>query len=482
MADPQDPALALGTRLEAAGAADTGRPVLVALAALVLVQLAIGLLAARRIRTEDDYLLAGRRLGPVLASASIFATWFGAESCIGAAGSAYAEGITAHTTEPFAYGLCLILMGLLFAARLWRQRVTTLADFFAARFGSTTERVAALLLLPSSLLWAAAQIRAFGHIVAANSGGMLDPATATWIAAAVAIVYTVAGGLLADVYTDLLQGMLLLVGLGALGLAVLAHPAAGDAPIAGASTAVAAARVVASPWSIAESWAVPICGSIVAQEALSRTMAARSATVARNSAMVGGAVYVLAGLIPLAIGVVGPRLVPNLEDPETILPHAAQTLLPWGLNLLFAGALVAAILSTVDSCLLVTSSIVTRNLLPRGLAATGPTRLAIARLAAVAAGVIALALACTDWNVKDLVTEASGFGSAGVFVLAVVGCYGRFGRAGAANACLAAGLATWVVGRYLAPDHVEHPYLWSLVAAGGGFVVGSLLDRRSGRG
>ncbi len=69
----------------------------------VLAQLALGLWVARRVRTEDDYLVAGRRLGPVLAIASMFATWFGAESCTGAAGQIYRDGVGAHTVEPFAY-------------------------------------------------------------------------------------------------------------------------------------------------------------------------------------------------------------------------------------------------------------------------------------------------------------------------------------------------------------------------------------------
>ena len=95
-----------------------------------------------------------------------------------------------------------------------------MADFLSRRFGPSTERLAAILLLPSSLLWAAAQIRAFGQVVAINSDGALDVQTAIAIAAGIAILYTVAGGLLADVYTDVVQCGALLVGITALGIAV----------------------------------------------------------------------------------------------------------------------------------------------------------------------------------------------------------------------------------------------------------------------
>jgi Na+/proline symporter len=484
--------------------ASTRSGVLPLLALFVLAQLGVGLWASRRIGTEDDYLVAGRRLGPFLATTSIFATWFGAESCIGAAGNAYSNGLQPDTTEPFAYGLCLVLMGLFFAARLHGERITTLADFFRRRFGAGSERLAAVLLLPSSLLWAAAQVRAFGHIVASNSDGALTEVTATWIAAAVAVVYTVSGGLLADVYTDVVQGALLLLGIAALAIAVWCNVP--EVAAAGPAAAAAAAAGPTSVLAIAESWSIPLCGSVVAQEVLSRCLAARTPTIARRAALAGGAIYLLVGVVPLAIGLVGPRLAPDLADPEALLPRLGAQLLPSGLNLLFAGALISAILSTVDSCFLVAAAIVVRNLMPHrgpsaathaptgnddrdsGASAQDPAaaastagNLARARMAAGAAGGVALALALSRWNVKELVEQASGFGSTGVFVLAVFGVYTRFGGPRAAVGALLAGLGSWIVGGYVATDHVPYPYLTSLAAALAGFAGGGLLDRRADR-
>jgi len=455
--------------------ASTRSRVLLLLALFVLAQLAVGFWASRRIGSEDDYLVAGRRLGPFLATTSIFATWFGAESCIGAAGNAYSHGLRADTTEPFAYGLCLVLMGVFFAARLHSERITTLADFFRRRFGAGPERLAAVLLLPSSLLWAAAQVRAFGHIVATNSDGALAEATGTWIAAAVAVVYTVSGGLLADVYTDVVQGALLLLGIAALAIAVWCNmPAVADTGTAVAAAAAVEAEAIGG-LAIVESWALPICGSIVAQEALSRCLAARSPSIARRAAIAGGALYLVVGVVPLAMGVVGPRLAPDLADPEALLPHLSAQLLPPALNLLFAGALISAILSTVDSCFLVAASIVVRNLLPHREGSAG--NLARARCAAALAGAVALALALSGWNVKQLIEQASGFGSAGVFVLAVFGVYSRLGGPRAAAGALLGGLGSWILGGYAFPDHVPYPYLTSLGVAFCGFAVGAVADR-----
>src|SRR5690606_419394 len=154
----------------------------------LLLQLGIGVGVSRRIRTESDYLLAGRRLGYVLATFTIFATWFGAETVVGSAGVAYAGGISLAAAEPFGYGLCLLVMGAVFAVPLWRRRLTTLADLFRTRYSVSVERVAALILIPGSILWAAAQVRAFGTVLSAASTWNLE--LAIGLAAGFTILYT----------------------------------------------------------------------------------------------------------------------------------------------------------------------------------------------------------------------------------------------------------------------------------------------------
>src|SRR5687767_12487863 len=72
---------------------DQMSPMLFALLGYIALQLVIGVVISRRIRTEDDYLLAGRKLGPVLTTFSVFATWFGAETCVGAAAEVYGNGL-----------------------------------------------------------------------------------------------------------------------------------------------------------------------------------------------------------------------------------------------------------------------------------------------------------------------------------------------------------------------------------------------------
>lgn len=428
----------------------------------VLLQFAIGIYVSRRIRTEDDYLVGGRSLGYGLATFTTFATWFGAETCIGAAGAIYAFGLAGASADPFGYGVCLLFMALVFAVPLWRLRLTTVADLFRRRYDLAVERVVVLLMVPTSLLWGAAQIRAFGQVLAATSGMALSITVS--IAALVVVLYTVFGGLLADAWTDLIQGTTLLIGLSV--LAVAAWRTLG--PDAWAAIDPSRLRPFGggemSTWAILEEWAIPVCGSVMAAELVSRVLAARSARVAQRSVLMASGLYLLFGLIPAGIGLLGAVVLPGLADPEQVLPLMAQRLLPTGLYVVFTGALISAIISTVDSALLVSSSLLSHNLvvpmLPR---VTEAQKVRMARTGVAALGVVAYVMALYAEGVYSLVEEASAFGSAGIFVVALFGLFTRFGGPASALAALLTGVMAWVAGEHLLG--LPYPYLLSLAVA-----------------
>jgi Na+/proline symporter len=253
------------------------QPVLIGIGVYLVVQFALGMLVSRRIASESDYLNAGRRLGVTLAAFSIFATWFGAETVVGAAGRIYQNGLSGGSADPFGYALCLVVLGVVVAVPLWLKQYTTFGDMFRERYSQGVERLAVLLMVPTSVLWAAAQIRAFGQVVSVSSDIGVDIAITA--AAAFVIIYTVAGGLLADVVTDFVQSIGIVVGLAILLLAVgnahgglLANRASIDPGRLGLfSTADA------TPLELLEAWAVPVCGSLLAVEMLSRILGCKTA-------------------------------------------------------------------------------------------------------------------------------------------------------------------------------------------------------------
>lgn len=441
----------------------------------ILAQLLVGAWVARRIRTEDDYLVAGRRLGYPLAIFTIFATWFGAETCIGAAGAIYEDGLSGGSADPFGYGLCLLLMGAVFAVPLWKRRLTTIADLFRQRYSAGVERFAVLLMVPTSLLWAAAQIRAFGQVLAASSG--LTVAVTISIAALVVIVYTMSGGLMADAITDLIQGIALIAGLAVLFVVVIVLGDGGAALAAVEPERLQPFGGGALPWyEVAESWAIPVFGSVVAAELVTRVIATRSPQVAQRSFFAAGAVYLLVGLIPVTLGLLGAVTVPGLEHPEQILPLLAQRHLSPVLYTIFIGALVSAILSTVDSTLLVSASLVSHNIIvPRRPGMGEAAKVRVARICVGAFGLVAYALALQAEGVYALVEQASAFGSAGIFVVVAFGLFAPWGGARSAHAALLTGVVVWVGGSWILG--LPFAYLAALAASALAYLAAGLLSR-----
>jgi Na+/proline symporter len=440
------------------------------------VQLAIGVWISRRIFSESDYLLAGRKLGVWLVTFSIFATWFGAETIVGSAGRAYREGVSFASAEPFGYGLCIVLMGAIFAGPLWRRNLTTLADLYRQRYSAGTERLAAIVLIPSSVLWAAAQIRGFGYVLSVSSGNMTTDA-AVAIAAGFTVLYTTFGGLLADAINDVIQGVVIAAGLTALFFAVLLHAGGWDA----VTIALAdPARVRAFPEGesllmVAERWAVPVFGSVLATELIGRILGARSVRVARRSAYAAAALYIAIGIIPLTIGLIGPALAPALADEERIVASVARELLPPAMYVIFAGALISAILSTVDSTLLVSSALLSHNIVVPALKIEDEARkVRIARIGVLAFGAVAYALALHAQGVFQLVEQASAFGSAGTLVTVCFGLFTPFGGSRAAIATLAMGMLSYVAA---SAAGVTAPFLTSLLTSLATYVLVAPLDR-----
>jgi Na+/proline symporter len=446
---------------------------LVMLLLYVALQLGVGVYVSRRVRNEDDYLVAGRSLGPLLATSSVFATWFGAETCVGAAGQVYEKGPSAVSADPFGYGLALLLMGAVLAGPLWRRSVVTFADLFRERYSVGVEKTVAILLIPGSLLWAAAQIRAFGTVVAATGG--FSPELGMLIAIVIVLIYTASGGMMADAYTDVIQGAVLVVGL--VLLLVVALP---DLPLLAQAWAAPAPAAAAEGYGVLvtlNDWAIPILGSLFTQELLMRISSSRSARLARNCTLGAGCIYLVVGAIPVVLGLLGRTVVPGIDEADTVLTVVSRHYLGEIGFVILSGALVSAILSTVDSALLACGSLVAHNLVPASLRQRDPgAPLRVARASVVGLGLLAFGFAHMSDSVHELVQESSAFGSTGVLVIGIMALGPRTGGPAAALVALALGVISWVA---LAHGlHSPVAYLGSLACAAGGYAVMTLLERR----
>jgi Na+/proline symporter len=444
--------------------------VLIGMVAYVLVQFVVGAWVSRRVASEADYILAGRRLGPLLTAFSVFATYFGAEAIVATGGAVYAKGLAGALIDPFSYASAIILVGLVFASTLWRRGLTTFADLFRQRYSPGVERLVVIVLVPGSIIWAAAQVRAFGQVLSANS--TLSLGAAITIAALLVGSYSVVGGLLADAVTDVIQGIAVMAGLLLLGALVAVHFGGVGAGLAHVGSE--RLRLIAPDESVLlrlEHMAVPVCGTVVAVELISRFLGARSAEVAVAGTVTGGTVYLLVGLIPVFLGLLGPEL-GAVADPEQFVSRLAEVTMPGSLYVVFVGAIVSAILSAVHAALHAPASQISHNIVVRlfpGL--DDHAKLWSVRATVMILSIVAFAIAISSEGIHELVETASAFGSAGVFVVALFALFSRIGGPASAYLSVLAGVLVWGVGKYLLD--LDLPYLAGLGAAAIAYAAGA---------
>ena len=453
----------------------------------VLIQFAIGIWVSRRVKNETDYILAGRSLGPTLVAFSVFATWFGAEAIVATSGEVYDKGLSGAIVDPLAYGSAVIAAGALYAAFLWRQGVSTFADAFRARFSPAIETLVVVVLLPGSVFWAAAQIRAFGQVLASGSGMSL--ATAITVAALLVASYSAVGGLLADAVTDVLQGFAVISGLVVLTIAV-AHAGGGVSNVLSHVEPEKLRILTATneaPIERIEQIAVAFFGSFVAIELISRFLGARSAGVAAWGTILGGVMYIVIGVLPVFLGLAAsttvqtnPELASKLTDSERTISVLSEHFLPSWHYVIFGGALISAILSVVHSALHASGAQVSHNIVVRVVPGMGGReKLIAARISVVVLAAIAFVLALTSERIKGLVEIASAFGSAGVFVSAAFGLFTRIGGPLSAGLSICLGTIVWGVGYFV--FEWPAPYLVAIACSATAYLATSFWkpDRKS---
>jgi Na+/proline symporter len=263
------------------------------------------------------------------------------------------------------------------------------------------------------------------------------------LGAMVIIAYTTVGGLLGDVITDVVQGLILIVSLAILLVIVLVSHDFSISSIRPEQLSLIALGEDGAPQSLlatADAWMVPILGSLVAQEAISRFLGARSPSVARIGCYCAAGLYLIVGSVPVILGLLGTAVGFQASDQDAFLPELARQYLSPVMYVILMGAIVSAILSTVDTTLLAVSAIATRNVAERILPnLTETQKVRLGRALTATAGVVALIIAATGESIKALVEIASSFGSAGILVALLFGLHTKFGDQRAAVAALITG-------------------------------------------
>ena len=449
--------------------------------------IAVGIVAALRVHNTRDFVLAGRTLPLYVVTAMVCATWFGSETVLGISSTFLKEGLRGIVADPFGSSLCLILVGLFFAAKLYRMNFLTIGDYYRTRYDSTAELLTSLAIVVSYLGWLSAQIVVIGLVFSAVTGGAVSMGMGIVIGAAVVLVYTLWGGMYSVAWTNFVQMVIIVVGL--LYIFVLVADRAG-----GVGTVVAHAHAAGK----LEFWPKPeardvlafigagvtlMLGSIPQQDVFQRVTSARSERVAVAGSVLGGVFYFVLAFIPIFLAysasLIDPKMVADLidKDHQRILPALIIGHTPLAAQILFFGALLSAVMSTASATLLAPSVTFTENVLKRFLRRELDDRefLRTMRIvvAAFAVGVTAFALNSGS-TIYEMVVGAYKVTLVAAFVPLAAGLYWRRATTQGALAAIVAGLVTWIALEIVAPEGLFPPQLAGLLASIAGMLLGSL--------
>lgn len=424
------------------------------LLSLVLVYAALlvgaGIAVGRRVRGSSDFFVAGRALSGRMVFVTLLAANIGAGSTVGAAGLGYRHGLSAWWWSGSAAIGCLFL-GLFVAPRLHRLAseggFLTVGDFLEARYDRSVRGLVALLLWGGTLLILGGQLIAVAWALDVMLG--LPKAWGCVIAGVVVVAYFSGGGLLASVWVNLIELVVLLVGF------ALAIPFALAA--AGGWEAV---RSAAGPEqgdayaSLAGMGAAGILGLVltlgpsfvVSPGLVQKTWGARTAAGARGAALGNVAALALFAFVPAVLGMSVRALRPDLSNPELALPTLMAEILPAWLGALGLAALFAAEISTADAVLFMLATSLAKDLYKGFLrpGADDSTLLRVSRWTSVAAGALGTLLAIAIPTVLDALKAFYGVMTVALFAPLIVGLYCTRPRARHARRALAAAVATTI--------------------------------------
>src|SRR3954469_16027976 len=178
------------------------------------VTIAIGLWAARRVHSSKDYVVAGRSLPLYMNTATVFATWFGAETVLSVSAEFAKSGLGGIVADPFGSSFCLVIVALFFARAFYRMDLLTIGDFYRKRYGRAMELGTSVVIATSYLGWTAAQITALGLAFSTLTGGAVGLQTGIIAGAVIVLAYTVWGGMWSVAMTDLFQSVMIIFGVG----------------------------------------------------------------------------------------------------------------------------------------------------------------------------------------------------------------------------------------------------------------------------
>lgn len=375
--------------------------------------LSIGLIAARRVNTNNDYLLAGNRVGKWPLALSLAATDMGGSGLVGAMALSYGIGISGSLWDICAVP-GLVVLAYILPKLFSGSRATTVPELIGKQYDERTRTFVAILQLISATLVIAVQNIVMSIVIQTLTG--IEFETALVISAIVFIIYTTAGGLISVIWTDIFAYIVLFLGvivsvvillsdLGGLGHVVQSTPLE-FWQLSGVSNVTILAWLLMNTFIYATS-----------QPYIQRVLAARDKEAVKFAYIFTGVSYIAFGILVAILGIGAYVLNPSMVNPEYSTVNIIFQNLPVGIRSILMITFLAATMSTGSSYLNACASIYTIDIYKRLLKrnATDLQCLKAARTSTVLIAIASLIVSYFSFDIIEVVVYANLIYAATIF-------------------------------------------------------------------
>lgn len=422
----------------------------------LLLTVGIGFYATRYIKNARDFVNTGRGLPFVFNSFALFALWFGAETVFGASGRFVEGGVLGIIEDPLGSALCLILFGLFLARPLYRRNILTLGDLLRKAFGRKVEFISSVIMLFSFFGFIAAQFVALAISLKIVFG--MDLTMGVFVASCIVTLYTFVGGMWAISISDLMQSVIIIVGMGLLCFELLTQIGSLDMVLAQAP----ADHFRFLPYATAEdinewvsAWMVIGLGSLASQDVFQRVNSARSEKSAVYSTYLGAGMYLLFSSLPMLIALCARIIYPEIMnqsdsiDLQEVIPMMVLSHSSVWVQVLFFGALLSAILSTCSGALLAPSTILAENIIkPLSKNDSKKLQLKTVKVSILLMAIVSTTMALVEKDIYKLVGDSSIVALVCILVPVFAAIYHKKPNTTGALWAMSWGLVIWATREY----------------------------------
>lgn len=457
------------------------------------VSVAIGLYAATRVKNTKDFAVAGRSLPLPVVTATVFATWFGAEAVFGVSAQFVREGLRGVVADPFGSSMCLVIAGFFFATQLYKLNILTIGDFYRMRYSRSVEVITSICIVISYLGWVSAQIKAMGLIFHMVTGGAMSQELGMVIGAAIVLTYTTFGGMFSVAILDFVQMSVSMGGLLFIAY-VVAGMTGGVAPVIDQAAATGKLDFFPppDPWlwvSFLGAWMTMMLGSIPQQDVFQRITSAKSARIAIVGSVLGASIYFLFTFVPMFIAyaatlIDAERFGKLVEtDSQLVLPTLVLEHMPLVAQIFFFGAVLSAIMSCSSATLLAPSVTFAENVIKGFYPGMSDRKfLWVMRGTLVGFAIVVLLYALnSELTIFGMVESAYKITLAGAFVPLAFGAFWKRATTQGALAAIVGGLAAWIAIEVLIGEESPvPPQMIGLLVSMIAMIAGSLAPQAIG--